>query len=84
MSSTATVNASAAGWTRYRRPQLAAARFTGSRMMRTGAVWGLVFGLYVYDNAVAFHTIAPTTAQRDASCPACPLAPAADRGRLCM
>jgi ABC-2 type transport system permease protein len=26
---------------------------------------GLVFGLYVYDNAVAFHTIAPTTSQRD-------------------
>ena len=34
-------------------------------MLRTGALWGLVFGLYVYDNAIAFHTIAPTAAQRD-------------------
>jgi ABC-2 type transport system permease protein len=34
-------------------------------MMRTGGLWGLVFGLYVYDNAIAFHTIAPTAAQRD-------------------
>jgi ABC-2 type transport system permease protein len=59
------VNASPAARTRYRRPQLAAAGFTARRMMRTGAVWGLVFGLYVYDNAVAFDTIAPTAAQRD-------------------
>jgi ABC-2 type transport system permease protein len=50
---------------RYARPQLANAGFTGRRMVRTGALWGLVFGLYVYDNAVAFHTIAPTAAQRD-------------------
>jgi ABC-2 type transport system permease protein len=53
------------GQTRYRRPQLAVASFTGRRMMRTGGLWGLVFGLYVYDNAIAFHTIAPTAAQRD-------------------
>jgi len=51
--------------TRYARPQLAFARFTGLRMVRTGALWGLVFGIYVYDNAFAFHTIAPTAAQRD-------------------
>jgi ABC-2 type transport system permease protein len=51
--------------TRYARPQLAFARFAGLRMVRTGALWGLVFGIYVYDNAFAFHTIAPTAAQRD-------------------
>ena len=51
--------------TRYARPQLVVARFTGRRMVRTGALWGLVFGFYVYDNAFAFHTIAPTAAQRD-------------------
>jgi ABC-2 type transport system permease protein len=49
---------------RYRRPQLAVARFTGRRTVRTGALWGLVFGLYVYDNAVAFNTIARTAALR--------------------
>ena len=51
--------------TSYRWPQLAVARFVGRRLLRTGALWGLVFGLYGYDNAVAFHTIAPTSAQRD-------------------
>jgi len=55
----------AAGQTRYRLPQLAIAGFTGRRMVRTGALWGLVFGLYVYDNAFAFDTIAPTAAKRD-------------------
>jgi ABC-2 type transport system permease protein len=64
-SGTAAAGASPAGRTRYRRPQLAAARFTGGRLTRTGGLWGLVFGLYVYDNAVAFHTIAATAAQRD-------------------
>ena len=49
---------------RYRWPQGAVARFTGLRAMRTGAVWGLVFGLYVYDNAVAFDTIASTASKR--------------------
>ncbi len=54
-----------AGRTRYRFPQLTIARFTGRRAARTGALWGLVFGIYVYDNAFAFHTIAPTAARRD-------------------
>ena len=44
---------------RYRLPQLAVARFTGRHAVRTGALWGLVFGLYVYDNAIAYNTIAP-------------------------
>jgi ABC-2 type transport system permease protein len=64
VASTATAGAPSAGRIHYRRPQLAAARFVGRRMMRTGALWGLVFSLYVYNNAVAFHTIAPTAAQR--------------------
>jgi len=53
-----------AGRTRYRLPQLTMARFVGVRTMRTGAVWGLVFGLYVYDNAYAFDTIARNGALR--------------------
>jgi ABC-2 type transport system permease protein len=55
----------AAGRSRYRLPQLTIARFVGRRTMRTGALWGLVFGLYVYDNAFAFDSIAPTAPQRN-------------------
>jgi len=55
----------AAGRTHYRLPQLAIARFTGRRAVRSGGLWGLVFGLYVYDNAFAFDSIAPTAAKRD-------------------
>ena len=40
------------------------ARFVGRRALRSGALWGLVFGLYVYDNAFAFDSIAPTAAKR--------------------
>jgi polyether ionophore transport system permease protein len=50
--------------TRYRLPQFTIARFIGRRSARVGAVWGLVFGLYVYDNAYAFDTIAKTAALR--------------------
>jgi ABC-2 type transport system permease protein len=50
--------------TRYRLPQLTVARFVGVRMVRTGAIWGLVFGLYVYDNAFAFDTIARNASLR--------------------
>jgi ABC-2 type transport system permease protein len=53
-----------AGRTRYRLPQLTVGRFVGVRMMRTGAIWGLVFGLYVYDNAYAFDTIARNASLR--------------------
>jgi ABC-2 type transport system permease protein len=53
-----------AGRTGYRLPQLTVARFVGVRMMRTGAIWGLVFGLYVYDNAYAFDTIARNASLR--------------------
>jgi polyether ionophore transport system permease protein len=49
---------------RYRLPQFTIARFVGRRSVRIGAVWGLVFGLYVYDNAYAFDTIARTAALR--------------------
>ena len=64
MASPAVVSAQPATWRRYRWPQLAVARFTGRRAMRGGALWGLVFGLYVYDNAVSFDTIAATEAKR--------------------
>jgi ABC-2 type transport system permease protein len=69
MASPAVASAQPAGarpatWRRYRWPQLAVARFTGRRAMRGGALWGLVFGLYVYDNAVSFDTIAGTAAKR--------------------
>jgi len=60
-----TASPRAAARTRYRRPGLAVARFTGRRTVRSGALWGLVFGLYVYDNAFAFDSVAPTAAKRD-------------------
>jgi ABC-2 type transport system permease protein len=50
--------------TRYRLPQLTMARFVGLRSVRSGAIWGLVFGLYVYDNAFSFDTIARTATRR--------------------
>ncbi|HEV2374576.1 MAG TPA: hypothetical protein VGS19_20740 [Streptosporangiaceae bacterium] len=59
-------SAPAARQTRYRLPQLTVARFTGRRTVRSGALWGLVFGLYVYDNAVAFDSVAQTPGARDA------------------
>ncbi|MGZ4489646.1 MAG: hypothetical protein ACXVEU_02210 [Nocardioidaceae bacterium] len=52
------------GRTRYRLPQLTVARFVGRRTVRSGGLWGLVFGLYVYDNAFAFDSIAPTASER--------------------
>jgi ABC-2 type transport system permease protein len=64
MASSTAAGARPAGPTAYRLPQLVVARFTGWRMTRTGGLWGLVFGLYVYSNAFAFHTIAPTAARR--------------------
>ena len=53
------------GRARYRLPQLAMARFVARREIMVGAIWGLVFGLYVYDNAFAFDSVAPTAAARD-------------------
>ena len=66
-SSTATpaARSPAGARTIYRLPQLTIARFTGRRSVRSGAIWGLVFGLYVYDNAFSFHSIAPTAGQRN-------------------
>jgi len=51
--------------TSYRLPQLALGRFVGRRSGKTGLIWGIIFGLYVYDNAFAFDSIAPTPAKRD-------------------
>ncbi len=56
--------AGATGMKSYPRPQLTAARFVARRLARSGAVWGLVFGLYVYDNAVSFDSLAATARQR--------------------
>ena len=53
------------GLTRYRWPQLSVARVTGRRAIKGGGLWGLVFGLYVYDNAFAFDSIAKTAAERN-------------------
>ncbi len=52
--------------TSYRWPQLVLGRFVARRCLRTGALWGLVFGLYIFDNAFAFSSISPTPAKRDA------------------
>jgi len=54
-----------AGLARYRWPQLSTARVTGRRAIKGGGLWGLVFGLYVYDNAFAFDSIAKTAAERN-------------------
>src|SRR5579859_7991679 len=51
--------------TSYRLPQLTMGRFIARRSGRTGLIWGIIFGLYVYDNAFAFDSIAPTPAKRD-------------------
>lgn len=65
MSSVATTSAAAPGTVRYARPQLALARFAGHRLVRAGAIWGLVFGIYVYTNALSFDTIASTSSRRN-------------------
>ena len=65
MASIVMAGAQPARRTRYRLPQLTVARVTGRRAMRAGALWGLVFGFYVYDNAISFDTIAPTAAKRN-------------------
>ena len=65
MSSATDVSGCPAGLTRYRLPQLAIGRLVGRGAMRAGALWGLVFGLYVYDNAFAFDSIAKTVTQRN-------------------
>lgn len=65
MASTTVLAGPPEGRTRYRLPQLTVARLTGRRTVRSGALWGLVFGLYVYDNAFAFDSIAPTAAKRE-------------------
>jgi polyether ionophore transport system permease protein len=64
MASLVAGTAPVAGRTRYRAPQLVIARFVGRRSVKSGAIWGLVFGLYVYDNAFSFDTIARTASRR--------------------
>ena len=67
MASAAVVRpASGTALTGYRWPRLAVAVVTGRRSARSGVIWGLVFGLYVYDNAFSFDSIAPTAGRRDA------------------
>jgi ABC-2 type transport system permease protein len=42
----------------------AVARLTAHRIIRTGALWGLVFGLFVVSSVTNFTTLADTAAQR--------------------
>ena len=51
--------------TRYRLPQLAAARFIARHTLKAGALWGAVFGLYVYSTVIGFDSLGATAAQRD-------------------
>jgi ABC-2 type transport system permease protein len=55
----------AAALTRYRLPQLAAGRFIARHTLKTGSLWGAVFGLYVYSTAIGFDSLAPNAANRD-------------------
>ena len=64
MTSLAARTAAEGGLTRYRRPGLAVARFAGRWLVRSGAIWGLAFGAYVYTNALSFDTIASTSSRR--------------------
>jgi len=57
--------ASIAGLTGYRLPQLAAGRFIARHTLKIGAIWGAVFGLYVYSTAIGFDSLAKTAAKRD-------------------
>jgi ABC-2 type transport system permease protein len=56
----------AGGLRRYRLPELALARFVAVKAVRTGAVWGLVIGAYIYASAVGYRDLAPTSAARQA------------------
>jgi len=47
-------------------PTLAIARELGRRAVRSGAGWGLVFGIYVLASAKGYATAYPTTAERHA------------------
>jgi ABC-2 type transport system permease protein len=58
-------SSAATGLIRYRLPQLAAGRFVARHTLKTGALWGAVFGLYVYSTAIGFNSLAPTAVQRD-------------------
>ena len=50
--------------TRYRLPQLAAARFIARHTLKVGALWGAVFGLYAYSTVIGFDSLGATAAQR--------------------
>jgi ABC-2 type transport system permease protein len=43
---------------------LTAATLTTRRAARSGAVWGVLFGLLIYNDAVTYHTSSPTPAAR--------------------
>ena len=43
---------------------LTAATLTTRRAARSGAVWGVLFGLLIFNEAVTYHTSNPTPASR--------------------
>ena len=47
------------------RPDLVVARLTTKKAVRSGALWGLVFGLYVMLQALSYVSTYPTQASRD-------------------
>lgn len=48
----------------HRRAGTAIARLTAKRAARSGAVWGVLFGLLVFNEAVGYHSNFPTPASR--------------------
>ena len=48
------------------RSALTVAALSTRRAARSGAVWGLLFGVLVFNEAVSYHTYYPTTASREA------------------
>jgi len=47
------------------RSALTVATLTARRAARSGAVWGLLFGVLIFNDAVTYHTSNPTAASRE-------------------
>src|SRR6185312_14229830 len=47
-----------------RSPRTVVAWLTGRRAVRWGALWGLVFGVYIAESAIAYQAIGATPAAR--------------------
>ena len=47
------------------RSALTVATLTARRAARSGAVWGLLFGALIFNEAVSYHTSNPTAASRE-------------------